>query len=205
MKTMRHLFRGALLFLLVSSLLIGRSVSAAPLTQQKRIREVQRNVRLSSAKMDAAAYIFRYYNRNLTDEKAKDYAKFVMEASHRYSIDPALITGIIIKESTAKMNARTKYAVGLMQVYWQLHKKTIGAQFPHIRSEKILMEPRNNIMVGTWLFSQYMINCKGDVTKALRRYLGSQGMHYVSMVNKYRRHFSERVSYNLQHAVKRYV
>lgn len=67
------------------------------------------------------------------------------------------------------------------------------------------MEPRNNIMVGTWLFSQYMINCKGDVTKALRRYLGSQATHYVALVNKYRGQFSERVSYNLQRAVKRHV
>ena len=206
MKVQRQLFRGTLIFLVIASLLIiASSVFAAPIAQQKRIREVQRNVRLSSAKMDAAAFIFRYYNRNLTEEKAKEYAKYVMEASHRYSIDPALITAIIIKESTAKANARSKYAVGLMQVYWQLHKKTIGSLFPHIQSEKTLMEPRNNIMVGTWLFSQYMINCKGDVTKALRRYLGSQATHYVALVNKYRGHFSERVSYNLQRAVKRYV
>ena len=206
MKLTRQLFRGTLIFLVSATLMIlAGAVSAAPLTQQKRIREVQRNVRLSSAKMDAAAYIFRYYNRNLSEEKAKEYARFVMEASHRYSIDPALITGIIIKESTAKATARSKYAVGLMQVYWQLHKKTIGSLFPHIQSEKVLMEPRNNIMVGTWLFSQYMINCKGDVTKALRRYLGSQATHYVALVTKYRGQFSERVSYNLQRAVKRHV
>ena len=90
-----------------------------------------------------------------------------------------------------------------MQVYWQLHKKTIGAQFPHIRTEKILMEPRNNIMVGTWLFSQYMLSCKGDVTKALRRYLGSKATQYVALVNKYRGHFSKRMNFNLQHASKR--
>ena len=202
MKMTRLFSRGARLLVFVSSLLIGCTSSPALAVKYEKIHETL-HVKQHRAKMDAAAYIFRYYNRNLSEDKAKEYAKYVMEAAHRYSIEPSLITAIIIKESTAKVNARSRYAVGLMQVYWQLHKKTIGAQFPHIRTEKILMEPRNNIMVGTWLFSQYMLNCKGDVTKALRRYLGSKATQYVALVNKYRGHFSKRMNFNLQHASKR--
>ena len=202
MKMTRLFSRGARLLVFVSSLLIGCTSSPALAVKHEKIHETL-HVKQHRAKMDAAAYIFRYYNRNLSEDKAKEYAKYVMEAAHRYSIEPSLITAIIIKESTAKVNARSRYAVGLMQVYWQLHKKTIGAQFPHIRTEKILMEPRNNIMVGTWLFSQYMLSCKGDVTKALRRYLGSKATQYVALVNKYRGHFSKRMNFNLQHASKR--
>ncbi|MBP3836133.1 MAG: transglycosylase SLT domain-containing protein [Pyramidobacter sp.] len=202
MKMTRLFSRGARLLVFVSSLLIGCTSSPALAVKYEKIHETL-HVKQHRAKMDAAAYIFRYYNRNLSEDKAKEYAKYVMEAAHRYSIEPSLITAIIIKESTAKVNARSRYAVGLMQVYWQLHKKTIGAQFPHIRTEKILMEPRNNIMVGTWLFSQYMLSCKGDVTKALRRYLGSKATQYVALVNKYRGHFSKRMNFNLQHASKR--
>lgn len=202
MKMTRLFSRGARLLVFVSSLLIGSTSSPALAVKYEKIHETL-HVKQHRAKMDAAAYIFRYYNRNLSEDKAKEYAKYVMEAAHRYSIEPSLITAIIIKESTAKVNARSRYAVGLMQVYWQLHKKTIGAQFPHIRTEKILMEPRNNIMVGTWLFSQYMLSCKGDVTKALRRYLGSKATQYVALVNKYRGHFSKRMNFNLQHASKR--
>ena len=202
MKMTRLFSRGARLLVFVSSLLIGCTSSPALAAKYEKIHETL-HVKQHRAKMDAAAYIFRYYNRNLSEDKAKEYAKYVMEAAHRYSIEPSLITAIIIKESTAKVNARSRYAVGLMQVYWQLHKKTIGAQFPHIRTEKILMEPRNNIMVGTWLFSQYMLSCKGDVTKALRRYLGSKATQYVALVNKYRGHFSKRMNFNLQHASKR--
>ena len=202
MKMTRLFSRGAHLLVFVSSLLIGCTSSPALAVKYEKIHETL-HVKQHRAKMDAAAYIFRYYNRNLSEDKAKEYAKYVMEAAHRYSIEPSLITAIIIKESTAKVNARSRYAVGLMQVYWQLHKKTIGAQFPHIRTEKILMEPRNNIMVGTWLFSQYMLSCKGDVTKALRRYLGSKATQYVALVNKYRGHFSKRMNFNLQHASKR--
>ena len=202
MKMTRLFSRGARLLVFVSSLLIGCTSSPALAVKYEKIHETL-HVKQHRAKMDAAAYIFRYYNRNLSEDKAKEYAKYVMEAAHRFSIEPSLITAIIIKESTAKVNARSRYAVGLMQVYWQLHKKTIGAQFPHIRTEKILMEPRNNIMVGTWLFSQYMLSCKGDVTKALRRYLGSKATQYVALVNKYRGHFSKRMNFNLQHASKR--
>jgi soluble lytic murein transglycosylase-like protein len=202
MKMTRLFSQGARLLVFVSSLLIGCTSSPALAVKYEKIHETL-HVKQHRAKMDAAAYIFRYYNRNLSEDKAKEYAKYVMEAAHRYSIEPSLITAIIIKESTAKVNARSRYAVGLMQVYWQLHKKTIGAQFPHIRTEKILMEPRNNIMVGTWLFSQYMLSCKGDVTKALRRYLGSKATQYVALVNKYRGHFSKRMNFNLQHASKR--
>ena len=202
MKMTRLFSRGARLLVFVSSLLIGCTSSPALAVKYEKIHETL-HVKQHRAKMDAAAYIFRYYNRNLSEDKAKEYAKYVMEAAHRYSIEPSLITAIIIKESTAKVNARSRYAVGLMQVYWQLHKKTIGAQFPHIRTEKILMEPRNNIMVGTWLFSQYMLSCKGDVTKALRRYLGSKATQYVALVNKYRGHFSKRMNFNLQHASQR--
>ena len=202
MKMTRLFSRGARLLVFVSSLLIGCTSSPALAVKYEKIHETL-HVKQHRAKMDAAAYIFRYYNRNLSEDKAKEYAKYVMEAAHRYSIEPSLITAIIITESTAKVNARSRYAVGLMQVYWQLHKKTIGAQFPHIRTEKILMEPRNNIMVGTWLFSQYMLSCKGDVTKALRRYLGSKATQYVALVNKYRGHFSKRMNFNLQHASKR--
>jgi soluble lytic murein transglycosylase-like protein len=152
---------------------------------------------------EAAAYVFRYYNRKLSWSKANDYAQYVIEACRRYGADPSLVTAIIIKESHAKENARSKYAVGLMQVYWRLHRQTIKKQFPHITSEKILMEPRNNIMVGTWLFTRYMLNSGGDEKKAMRRYLGSQASKYISLVTQYRRRFNERVDYNMQRYSKR--
>lgn len=142
--------------------------------------------------IETAAYIFRYYNSRLSQEKAVEYARYVLEAAERFSLEPGLLTGLIIKESRGKADARSPYAVGLMQVYWRLHRKTITAQFPHIKTEANLMEPRNNIIVGSWLFSRYMLNCKGDTVKALQRYLGSNGSRYVSAVLKYRQHFYDR-------------
>lgn len=138
---------------------------------------------------DTASYILRYYNNRIPPATAGKYAESIMEASSRYSIDPSLITAIIIKESTGKANARSRYAVGLMQVYWKINRKAITAQFPHIRSEKALMEPSNNIMVGTWLFSRYLARAGGDERRALKRYLGSNSDRYAGRVMKYRNHF----------------
>lgn len=200
------LWGGVMLFLLSSQLCLQ---ARAAVEQSGQIRQSPDSAhsakRVQKAKTDAASYIFRYYNSSLGADKANEYAHYVMEASSRFSVDPALITAIIIKESHVKVNARSKYAVGLMQVYWKLHRKTIMAQFPHIRTEKILMEPRNNIMVGTWLFSKYLQSCKGNVTKALGRYLGSQANRYVALVTKYRGHYTERVALNLQRASKKTV
>ena len=204
MKSLRTLAQGLCLLLLSFVISIWGMRAEFVIAAPRTLREAPYiSGKTNQAKMEAASYIFRFYNRNLSEDKAKEYAKHVMEAAYRYSIEPSLITAIIIKESTAKATARSKYAVGLMQVYWQLHKKTIMMQFPHIRTEKILMEPRNNIMVGTWLFSQYMAKCKGDVTKALRRYLGSNATQYVALVTKYRGHFSERMNFNLKRISRR--
>ena len=207
MRMRRPLFwRGLLLFLLASQACWQARAAVEPAGQARQsLAPVPSAKRVQKAKTDAASYIFRYYNSSLSMDKANEYARYVMEASGRFSVDPALITAIIVKESRVKANARSKYAVGLMQVYWKLHRSTIMAQFPHIRTEKILMEPRNNIMVGSWIFSRYMAHCKGNVTKALRRYLGSQANRYVALVTKYRGHYTERVLLNLQHASKRAV
>lgn len=207
MRRRRALFwRGLLLFLLFSQLCWQAKGADGPANQAgQSLDSVYSAKCLQKAKTDAASYIFRYYNSSLSMNTANEYTRYVMEASSRFSVDPALITAIIVKESRAKVNARSKYAVGLMQIYWKLHRGTIMAQFPHIRTEKILMEPRNNIIVGTWIFSRYMLNCKGNVTKALRRYLGSQARRYVALVMKYQKHYTERVLLNLQNASKRAV
>ena len=58
-------------------------------------------------------------------------------------------------------------------------------------------------MVGTWLFTRYMVNSGGDEKKAMQRYLGSQAGKYISLVTQYRKRFNERVSYNMQRYSKR--
>lgn len=202
MKTARLILTG-LLLLFVLPVQFGNCVALGASTAQRELPKTQYNNKLGQARINAAASIFRFYNRTLSEGIAQEYASFVMDAARRYSVDPGLIAGIIIKESTVKANARTRYAVGLMQVYWKLHQKSITEEFPHITTEKALIEPRNNIMVGTWLFTQYLTDCGGNVTKALYRYLGAQASRYAKQIKKYREQFAELVRLNLRQPANR--
>lgn len=140
-----------------------------------------------AAVTEAVAQTFLNHNKKLTHEKAREYASYVVEAGERFSVDPTLMAGIIIMESRVNAQARSKYAYGLTQVHWKVHRKSIGHAFPHIKTEQDLLKPRNNIFVGTWIFSNYLKRAGGDFNKALGRYLGSSNNNrYVKSVMGYR-------------------
>jgi len=136
----------------------------------------------SVVKRTIIAESFLRANHKLRKEEAWEYASYVIESSKLFGLDPFLIASLIIKESTVKRNARSKYAYGLMQINWKVHKKGLRSAFNQIKSLKDLMEPRNNIMAGTYIFSWYMKSSNYDVKKALARYLGKNGKKYISKV-----------------------
>ena len=136
----------------------------------------------SVVKRTIIAESFLRANHKLRKEEAWEYASYVIESSKLFGLDPFLIASLIIKESTVKRNARSKYAYGLMQINWKVHKKGLRSAFSQIKSLKDLMEPRNNIMAGTYIFSWYMKSSNYDVKKALARYLGKNGKKYISKV-----------------------
>jgi len=121
-------------------------------------------------------------NRKLDREEAWEYSGYVMEASKLFGVDPFLIASMIIKESTVNKDARSKYAYGLMQINWRVHKKGLHSAFKQIRSLQDLLLPRNNILAGTYIFSWYMKSSSYDVKKALGRYLGRNGSKYINGV-----------------------
>lgn len=136
---------------------------------------------------EAIAAGFKRYNSKLSRESGLEYAAYVIDSSRRFGIDdPTLIAAMIIKESRAKPRARSRYAYGLMQIHWKVHKKSIAREFPWIKTLEDLLNPKNNVMVGTWIFSNYLKRSNGDVHKALHRYLGSSGRGYVSKIMSYR-------------------
>ncbi len=193
---MKRRFAVATLSLLVALFgLWGEAFSAQSQGSQEVTRaEEQRLQRSSRLELqNAIARTFRYHNRRVSVAQAQEYASYVIEAASYYSVDPALIAALIIKESRVKPNARSKYAVGLMQIYWRLHRKSIQSQFPHIKTEADVMAPRNNVFVGTWLFAGYLRSSRGDVRKALTRYLGKQSERYISAVQGYRRQVMDQI------------
>ncbi len=186
---------------LLWALMFLSPLNATPLPMQVNTEEVrlaeneeaQYKAASRQAMQNAIARTFRYHNRELSYNRAMEYASYVIEAARRYSVDPALIAGLVIRESRGRANARSKYAVGLMQIYWRVHRKSIRAQFPHIQTQADVMKPRNNVFVGTWLFSGYLRASQGDVKKALSRYLGAKNDRYISQVQGYRQQILEQL------------
>lgn len=143
-------------------------------------------------RLKAIAKGFQRYNREVSTSAGIEYAGYIMEACAQFGInDPALIAAMIVKESTVRPNARSRYAHGLMQINWKVHKKSIAAKFPWIKTLNDLMVPRNNILVGTWILSRYLNDCGGNMDKALHRYLGTSGNRYVRKIMGYKSTFKK--------------
>lgn len=142
----------------------------------------------------AIARGFRRYNKEVSVKVGMEYAGYIIESCDQVGIDdPALIAAIVVKESTVRPNARSRYAYGLMQVNWNVHKKSIARKFPWIRTLNDLLVPRNNILVGTWIFSNYLKDNDGNTEKALYRYLGRSGNRYVRQIKGYRGAFRREI------------
>lgn len=157
-------------------------------TQAKKSTSRSSSSKEHAAKLNAISSTFRFYNKNLSKSTTDAYAKFVLEAASRYKIDPGLICGLIIKESTVNANARSRSgALGLMQILWRVHHAAIKGQFPHITTQRAIMEPRNNIIVGTWLYAKYLKNARGNERAALTSYLGNRNSgRYIKQIYSFR-------------------
>jgi soluble lytic murein transglycosylase-like protein len=137
---------------------------------------------VSSARIQVIVSAFTRVNRGLDQTIAASYASHVLEASESFGIHPFMIASIIIRESTVKPNARSRYAYGLMQINWKAHRNGLKKAFSQIQTLEDLLKPRNNILAGTWIFSWYLKSSNGDIKKALAKYLGRTGSKYINRV-----------------------
>lgn len=125
---------------------------------------------------------FRQRNPKLSEKTAREYARYVTDAGREFGVDPFLIASILIKESTAKWDARSsKGAYGLMQIHWKAHQISIRKAFGSIQTLEDLLEPQNNIRVGTYLFANHIRRFQ-DTDRALDRYLGAPRTSYKKTI-----------------------
>ena len=148
----------------------------------------------------ATAATLRRYNKKLSPTTAHEYGQYIVEASRRFGIPVSLLCGIMITESNGNKMARsTANCVGLMQINYRVHDKAILKAFGNITTEAECMIPRNNVMVGAWIFANYLKSEKGSVSGALQRYLGGPSSTYVAKVMQFRQHCVDKMA-ELQNA-----
>lgn len=146
------------------------------------VQAEQEQTELPSSTIQVIVSAFTRVNGNLDESTAASYAVNIIEAAERFGVHPFMVASIIIRESTVKQNARSRYAYGLMQINWKAHRKGLKAAFNHIQTLDDLLQPRNNILAGTWIFSWYLKSSEGNIDRALAKYLGRSGKKYIRRV-----------------------
>lgn len=163
------------------------------LSKEKEIEEKRQQKEMETqVRKEAIAEFFREKNKNLEVDRAENYAHYVLEAGSQFGVDPFIIAAIIIKESKARHSARSRVAYGLMQINWRVHKQNIAKAFSHIKTLSDMMKPKNNIIVGTYIFSCYLNSSEGDIIRALSRYYGGKSERYVRGIFSYRQELDNR-------------
>jgi len=142
------------------------------------------HVEKGNEKIAVIADRFMKVNPELEPYAARKYGEYILEASELFGVNPFLIAAMIIKESTVRYKARSRYAYGLMQINWNAHKHGLRSAFSGIQTLDDLIQPRNNILAGTYIFSWYLDSSDGDVSEALAKYLGTTGKRYIKRVMK---------------------
>jgi soluble lytic murein transglycosylase-like protein len=125
----------------------------------------------NEAKRKSIAALFQQYNKKLDDAQAYDYAVLIIEASDKFKQDPFVIAAMVVNESSAKHDAVSKQGdYGLMQVRWRVHRQKITQKYPHIDKAQDILNPKDNVLVGTEIFSNYHATAKEDIKNALMSY-----------------------------------
>ena len=125
----------------------------------------------NEAKRKSIAALLRQYNKKLNEEKAYEYAVLIIQTSDKFKQNPFVITAMVVNESSARHDAVSRGGdYGLMQVRWKVHQKAIRKKYPHIAKAKDMLNPRNNLLVGVEIFSNYRERANQNLHGALLSY-----------------------------------
>lgn len=120
-------------------------------------------------------YLYNLVNKGLPQKHKKNskrVVKAIIKEATAHSIDPVFIASIIQTESSFNPEARGLAGeVGLMQIMPSTAKEIAERLKIHWRGPKTLLDPVNNIRIGTAYVSQ------------LRDFFGNEPSRYISAYN----------------------
>ena len=116
---------------------------------------------------DPISELFRRYG----SQQPERLARLVRSASERYGLDPRLVAGVVVVESSARPEAVSKCrARGLMQVRFAVWGSILKEKGIALRPQD-LHDPHRGIMAGCMVLRHYL-DKHGTVTAALTAYSG---------------------------------
>ena len=154
--------------------------------------------KVNEARRKSIAALLQQYNKKLTDKESYNYAILIIQASEKFKQNPFVIAALVVSESSARHDAVSRGGdYGLMQVRWRVHEKKIRNKYPHIAKAKDILNPENNLLVGTEIFSTYRATANQDVRDALMYYSsGNKRMtdKVFALVSQLEKSYLERLS-----------
>ena len=141
-----------------------------PAGQAKKRPAMTQAEKKRKARLTCISDLFLRYNKKLSREGAMKYAEYIVQAGEKFGQDPFVIAAMIVNESSARHDAVSRGGdYGLMQVRWRVHRKDITKKYPHIREASDMLNPKDNVLVGTEIFSRYRASAP-DLRGGLLRY-----------------------------------
>lgn len=122
-------------------------------------------------------------NRTLPYRDAIRFGEAIEQASEHYNLDPRVILGVILAESTAKPGAKNGSCFGPMQVnvrFWDKPLREAG----HINGNSDYFKILNGVMAGSYVLDHYLGKHNGDLDGALDAYSGG-AKNYAQKVYKF--------------------
>jgi hypothetical protein len=183
------IFITIVLIILGSSALTGYTISRYPSIIFDQTNEDNSNNQdnilqlWQQTKHDIIVDYFLNKNMYLPRELAREYAKYVVNHSNHYKLDPFLVAAIIGKESTVDFMARSKVAHGLMQINWGVHKNNILSAFgSKVKELRDIYSPSINISIGCWILAECMSKADNKYESALCKYYGTESKSYTNSI-----------------------
>jgi len=118
------------------------------------------------------------FNSNLYDVEAESYAFAVYRLSRKLNLDWRQIVGLGGAESLWNPMARSRYAIGVLQVNPRVWSRVLGF------NKYELYNPIRNLIYGSRIWKHYLERTDGDIKKALVLYSGgtSNPMYYETVL-----------------------
>ena len=159
---------------IVSEGTIFRAIPKSPEAAMPAVEKIKDPYK-ALVKTEAAQGLLEHIQVRYSVEKktAEKIVASVFRHSDEHKVEPALILGIIDRESSFRTDAKSSVgAVGLMQVWPKWHLEKIKEASG---TEAKLWDADFNIQIGTQILREYLDQSNGRLSEALARYNGSLG------------------------------
>ena len=174
---------------------LGKSLDI-PLSADETLRTPIISVSIQEKETDSALLyrLISKVNPSSSAQQRAEYVTIILRMSQEYNIDPFLIAGVIVTESTFKPSVKNYNGTchGSMQVskrYWDEPLREVGI----IEQPSDYYDIKRGVRAGVYVLNHYLSRSK-SVQEALHKYSGGATNYYAKVMRHSRDNLIEEVA-----------